>query len=94
MKLETVDGKKLLTAKDPQGKLLFSGPVETKEDLDKVPADVRQRFNKLQENDLPNVGASDEDNDEEMDMDEDDNGRAVEQVNFCPHSIWMFGKLV
>src|SRR6184192_3734448 len=40
MKLETVNGKKLLTAKDPQGKLLFSGPVETKEDLDKVPADV------------------------------------------------------
>jgi len=96
MKLETVDGKKLLTAKDPQGKLLFSGPVETKEDLDKVPADVRQRFNKLQENDLPNVGASDEDNDEEMDMDEDDNGRAVEQVsnNFCPRTIWMFGTLV
>jgi serine protease Do len=96
MKLETVDGKKLLTAKDPQGKLLFSGPVETKEDLDKVPADVRQRFNKLQENDLPNVGASDEDNDEDMDMDEDDSGRAVEQVsnNFCPRTIWMFGKLV
>ena len=94
MKLETVDGKKLLTAKDPQGKLLFSGPVETKEDLDKVPPDVRQRFNKLQENDLPNVGASDEDNDEDMNMDEDDRGRAVEQVNFCPHAIWMFGKLV
>src|SRR6266566_4530331 len=35
MKLETVNGKKLLTAKNPQGKLLFSGPVETKEDLDK-----------------------------------------------------------
>jgi hypothetical protein len=96
MKLETVDGKKLLTAKDPQGKLLFSGPVETKEDLDKVPADVRQRFNKLQENDLPNVGTSDEDNDEDMNMDEDDSGRAVEQVsnNFCPRTIWMFGTLV
>src|SRR6266850_5784290 len=58
MKLETVDGKKLLTAKDPQGKLLFSGPVETKEDLDKVPADVRQRFDKLQQNDIPNVTVS------------------------------------
>ena len=57
-------------------------------------ADVRQRFNKLQENDLPNVGASDEDNDEDMNMDEDDSGRAVEQVNFCPHSIWMLGTLV
>jgi len=37
MKVENVDGKKLLTAKDPQGKLLFSGPVETKEDRDKMP---------------------------------------------------------
>src|SRR4030081_479745 len=96
LKLETVDGKKLLTAKDPQGKLLFSGPVETKEDLDKVPADGCQRFDKLQENDLPNVGASDEDNDEDMNMDEDDSGRAVEQVsnNFCPRTLWMFGTLV
>jgi hypothetical protein len=41
MKLENVEGKKLLTAKDPQGKLIFSGPVETKEDQDKMPADVR-----------------------------------------------------
>src|SRR5213596_977061 len=56
MKLETVNGKKLLTAKDPQCKLLFSGPVETKQDLDKVPADVRERYEKLQQNDLPAVG--------------------------------------
>ena len=55
MKLETVNGKKLLTAKDPQGQLLFSGPVETKEDLDKVPADVRQRYDSLRQNDLPAV---------------------------------------
>src|SRR5438067_10389158 len=34
LKLENVDGKKLLTIKDPQGKLMFSGPVESKEDLD------------------------------------------------------------
>src|SRR5437016_11866210 len=47
MKVENVDGKKLLTAKDPQGKLLFSGPVETKEDRGKMPADVRQRYEKL-----------------------------------------------
>src|SRR5438445_381283 len=32
LKLENVDGKKLLTAKDRQGKLLVSGPVETEED--------------------------------------------------------------
>src|SRR5207302_7459522 len=40
MKVENVDGKKLLTAKDAQGKLLFSGPVETEADLDKMPADI------------------------------------------------------
>src|SRR5882724_778333 len=53
LKLETVDGKKLLTANDPQGKLLFSGPVETKEDVDKLPPEIRQRYEKLQQNDLP-----------------------------------------
>src|ERR1700756_2271924 len=31
LKLANVDGRKLLTVKDPQGKLLFSGPAETKE---------------------------------------------------------------
>jgi hypothetical protein len=83
MKMETVDGKKMLTAKDPQGKLLFSGPVETKEDLDKIPLDVRQRFDKLQERDIPSVTSSDEnDNDEDSDAnDEDDNGASTEQVS-------------
>src|SRR6266699_579116 len=38
LKLENADGKKLLMVRDPQGKLLFSGPVETKEDIDKLPA--------------------------------------------------------
>src|SRR5438128_6126549 len=52
LKLENVDGKKLLTAKDRQGKLLFSGPVETEEDLAKVPDDVRERYEKLQQSDL------------------------------------------
>ncbi len=74
MKVENVDGKKLLTAKDPQGKLLFSGPVETKEDRDKMPADVRERYEKLQQNDLPEVapGAdADEENEDDADEDED-----------------------
>ncbi|HEU5312458.1 MAG TPA: PDZ domain-containing protein [Candidatus Udaeobacter sp.] len=70
MKLENVDGKKILTAKDTQGKLLFSGPVETKEDRDKMPADVRERYEKLQQNDLPAV-APETDADEEDDDDED-----------------------
>jgi hypothetical protein len=75
LRIENKDGKKLLTAKDPQGKLLFSGPVETKEDLDKVPAEVRQRYENLQEHDLRAVAPedlraeadSDEDDDEDMD---------------------------
>src|SRR5437762_4595968 len=74
MKVENVDGKKLLTAKDPQGKLLFSGPVETKEDRDKMPADVRERYEKLQQNDLPEVapGAdADEENEDDADEEED-----------------------
>jgi hypothetical protein len=78
MKLENVNGKKLLTAKDPQGKLLFSGPVETKEDLDKAPADVRERYEKLQQNDLPAVSPrADADNgDEDDDDDSDDEGES------------------
>src|SRR6266496_2698877 len=73
MKLESVNGKKLLTAKDPQGKLLFSGPVETKEDLDKVPADVRQRYESLRQNDLPAVTPqADADKTDGIDADNDD----------------------
>jgi hypothetical protein len=70
MKLENVDGKKILTAKDTQGKLLFSGAVETKEDRGKMPADVRERYEKLQQNDLPAV-APETDANEEDDDDED-----------------------
>ena len=82
MKLENVDGKKLLTAKDPQGKLLFSGPVETKEDLDKVPAEIRQRYEQLQQNDLPAVAPRpDADEDESADdEDDEDETPSMEQV--------------
>jgi hypothetical protein len=81
MKIEKVDGKKVLTAKDPQGRLLFSGPVDSKEDLDKVPADVRQRFEKVEQKDLPGVISTvavdteenaDEDNDRDDQEDADD----------------------
>jgi serine protease Do len=72
LRIENKDGKKLLTAKDPQGKLLFSGPVETKEDIDKVPPDVRQRYEKLQQHDLPAVNPEDLRASEEMNTDEDD----------------------
>src|SRR5215468_9418799 len=79
IKLANVDGKKLLTVKDQQGKLLFSGPVETKEDLDKMPADVRARYNRLEQSDLPTVAprsntedANDADADDADDQDDDD----------------------
>ncbi|HEV3410494.1 MAG TPA: PDZ domain-containing protein [Chthoniobacterales bacterium] len=55
MRIQNVDGKKTLIAKDPQGRLLFSGPVTTKEELDKVPAEVRQRYEKLEQKDLPAI---------------------------------------
>jgi serine protease Do len=82
MKLETVAGKKLLTAKDPQGKLLFSGPVETKEEVDKVPADVRERYEKLREHDLPAVaapGGMDEESGA-TDLDEEEEISSINQV--------------
>jgi len=84
MKLETVDGKKLLTAKDPQGKLLFSGPVETKEDFDKIPAEVRQRYDKLQEEELrsgaPPADANEDDDSAETN-DDDNETPPTEQVS-------------
>jgi hypothetical protein len=88
LRIENIDGKKVLTAKNPQGLLLFSGPVETKEDLDKVPMDVRQRFEKLQEHDLPAVispddaakGASSTDNDNDEDEDETS---SIEEGSIC-----------
>ena len=105
LRIENANGKKMLTAKDPQGKLLFSGPVETKEDRDKMPAEVRQRFENLQEKDLPSVVSSEDedDGDDEADDDSsdsddgDDSGASVEQVSTCPqtggggmHEFWMF----
>jgi serine protease Do len=74
MKIETVNGKKILTAKDPQGRLLFSGPVDSQEELDKVPVEVRQRYDKLENKDLPGVVPNTfVENDENADN-ENDNG--------------------
>jgi serine protease Do len=84
MKLETVNGKKILTAKDPQGRLLFSGPVDSKEDLDKVPAEVRERYNKLEQKDLPGVmstASTDTDEDADKDSDEDDTDTDIDDDN-------------
>jgi serine protease Do len=72
LRIENKDGKKFLTAKDPQGKLLFSGPVETNEEVDKVPAEVRQRYEKLQEHDLRAVAPDDLRAESDSDEDDDD----------------------
>jgi hypothetical protein len=82
MKIEKVNGKKMLTAKDPQGRLLFSGPVESKEELDKVPADVRQRYDKLEQKDLPGVISTvSVDQEDEADIDADSNDNSEEADN-------------
>ena len=100
LKVENVDGKKLLTAKDPQGKLLFSGPVETQQDLEKMPPDVRERYDKLQQSDLPTMSprrdsdkGDEDDSDDANDDDDDDSGQTAEsssqQVSFhsAPHEM-------
>jgi hypothetical protein len=90
LRIETLDGKKILTAKDPKGLLLFSGPVDTEEETGKIPAEVRKRFEQLQQRDLPSVFASQsaqsEDEDDDDSGDADDNGDdeetpAAEQVS-------------
>ena len=91
LRIEKVDGKKVLTAKDPQGLLLFSGPVETKEDLDKVPAEVRQRYEKLQQNDLPAVISQhqremDNDNDADDESESEDEIQSMNQISAQPSS--------
>jgi hypothetical protein len=87
LRVEKIDGKKVLTAKNPQGLLLFSGPVETKEDLDKVPAEVRQRYESLEQKELPaaiSSGQRDEDSDAtdtEEDNDNDTGATSTQQVS-------------
>jgi hypothetical protein len=86
LRLEKIDGKEVLTAKDPQGLLLFSGPIETKEDLDKIPVEVRQRYEKLRQNELPAViptpdtGEDDNSADTDQDDDEQNETPSAEQV--------------
>jgi hypothetical protein len=89
LKIENVAGKKVLTAKDPQGRLVFSGPVGTPEELEKVPAEVRQRYDKLEQKDLPAVTPAitgqeqaneAREEDEEEDAEEDEGATEVLQV--------------
>ncbi|HEY6070654.1 MAG TPA: PDZ domain-containing protein [Chthoniobacterales bacterium] len=80
LRVEKVDGKKVLTAKDPKGLLQFSGPVETKEELDKVPAEVRQRYDKLQTNDLPAVISQEPEINPDNDADDEDNDNGDSEI--------------
>lgn len=92
MKIETVNGKKILTAKDPQGRLLFSGPVDNQEELDKVPVEVRQRYDKLENTDLPRVNPNsfvenDENADNENDNDDEDSNNDSDNDNDGDDSV-------
>lgn len=42
------DGKKQLTARNPKGDVVFSGPVETAEERKALPAEVRARMEKME----------------------------------------------
>lgn len=44
------NGKPILTAKDKAGKELFNGPIETPEQREAIPAEVRKGLDKLAEN--------------------------------------------
>ena len=95
LRIDSAEGRRILTAKDPKGMLLFSGPVETREEIDKIPAEVRDRFEKLQQKDLPSiVGPEETDEDEDSDDldEEDDAGPSAEQVSMpiFPRNMWTF----
>ena len=78
------DGKKVLTAKDPQGRTVFSGPVGTPEELQKLPPDVRARYDKLEQKDLPAIAPSmtgPEKTDEQIEADDDDNDSEAAPVD-------------
>src|SRR5207237_610742 len=45
--LSEVDGHRTLTAKDKSGKTIFDGPIDTDEQLQKVPADIRAKVQNL-----------------------------------------------
>lgn len=53
LKLSRVDGKRTLVAKDPAGKEIFNGPIESAEDREKVPAPIKARLDQLRNAELP-----------------------------------------
>jgi hypothetical protein len=56
MILEEKDGGRTLVVKDSDDKLIFEGPINTSEEREKMPPEVRQRLEKIEEKiqqDLP-----------------------------------------
>jgi membrane-associated protease RseP (regulator of RpoE activity) len=78
LKIERVDGKKMLSARDKKGKVLFNGPVDTEEQRAKVPQNVRERFEKLEDQDLPEVPPAP---DAPKARDDDDGNQSVKLEN-------------
>jgi serine protease Do len=52
LEVQFKDGKKQLTAKNPKGDVLFSGPIETAEERKALPADVKTRLEKMEAMDV------------------------------------------
>lgn len=52
LELNFKDGKKQLTAFDPKGAVIFSGPVDTPEERKAMPAEVRARLEKMESTDV------------------------------------------
>jgi len=46
--LTITDGKKHLGAKDKDGKVLFEGPIQTPEEREKVPPEIRKKLEKME----------------------------------------------
>ncbi len=47
LELKIDDGQKVLTAKDPQGAVIFNGPINTPEERRALPESVRPRLEKI-----------------------------------------------
>jgi hypothetical protein len=47
MTLSTRDGRRQLKVQDKSGKVLFDGPIQTKEELEKIPSDLRRTYDEL-----------------------------------------------
>lgn len=48
LRISTAEGKKMLVAKDAKGAEIFNGPVNTPEEREKMPAELRTRLEKLE----------------------------------------------